>query len=89
MTIHIDTLTADIDRHDQFRLQTMVRGVLANRPTFRSIAARVGDERVAIFTRCEGDDRRSERLIVQGDRNRLTLSAADRSALERILHETA
>lgn len=88
MTVHIDDLTTEIEPHDRLALELMTRAVLADRPSFRRIAARAGGRTVEIYTR---RDRAGggfcERLVVAGGDRPLRLDRRDQQALERLLHD--
>ena len=80
MTIQIGTLNTEIAPHDSLRLQTMAASVLANRPSFRSVRARLDGEAVDIYTKYDRDGG-EELLIVQGPRRREVFRPRDRDAL--------
>lgn len=85
MTIHIGELATEIDANDAQTLRTMADRVVHDRPSFRRVLGRVGDETVEIYTR----HRRGlgQRLAVEGPRTRIEVDARDRAALYRLLAE--
>ncbi len=87
MTIRIGDIATEIDARDAQTVRTMADRVVHDRPSFRSVLGRVGDETVAIYTvRPRGG---SERLAVTGPRTRLEIDAKDRRALYQILADMA
>ena len=85
MTIQIGDIATEIDARDAQTLRTMADRVVHDRPSFRRVLGRVGDETVEIYTvrrRADG-----ERLAVRGPRTRLEIAAKDRRALYRLLAE--
>lgn len=85
MTIQIGDIATEIDARDAQTLRTMADRVVHDRPSFRRVLGRVGDETVEIYTvRRRGA---GERLAVRGPRTRLEIDAKDRRALYRLLAE--
>lgn len=80
MTIQIGTLNTEIAPHDSLPLQTMAASVLANRPSFRTVRARLDGEAVDIYTMFDRDGG-EELLIVQGAGRREVFRPRDREAL--------
>jgi hypothetical protein len=85
MTIHIGELVTEIDARDAQTLRTMADRVVHDRPSFRRVLGRVGDETVEIYTRRRRGAR--ERLAVHGPRTRVEIDASDRRALYTLLAE--
>lgn len=88
MTVNIGELQTEIEGHDNLPLQTMAESVLANRPSFRTLRGRVGDEPVEIYTRCDRSGG-EEVLIVESVNRRVVFRPSDREALASIVHRTA
>ncbi len=87
MNIIFGTTTATIDRSDAFKLQTMAASVLDNRPTFRSVKAKVGALEADIYTECVRE-RGVERLTVRAGDTRVHLWGENKAELERLISDT-
>ncbi len=85
MTIRIAELTTELAAHDVATLRVMAERVVHDRPSFRTVTGRVGDEPVQIFTTRRGGP--VERLSVVGPTTRLDVPAHDRRTLYRLLAE--
>ncbi|MEX2501919.1 MAG: hypothetical protein WD336_06055 [Trueperaceae bacterium] len=83
MTIRIGDLTTELATHDVAALRVMAERVVHDRPSFRTVAGRVGNEPVQIFTTRRGGA--TERLSVAGPSTRLDVPASDRRTLFRLL----
>ncbi len=82
------TLTATIDRNDAFKLQTMAASVLNNRPSFRSVKAKVGGKDADIYTECVREHHNSERITVRAGDTYVHLWGEDEKALEQLISDT-
>lgn len=82
MTVHIGPLTTEIDGYDAHALRTMAHRVVQDRPSFRRVLARIGDETVEIYTMRR---RAGQRLRIDGPHTRLEIDAKDRRTLYGIL----
>lgn len=83
MTVRIGDIDTEIDAFDAQTLRTMADRVVHDRPSFRRVLGRVGDETVEIFTIRRRTD--GQRLAVRGPATRVEIDAKDRRALYRIL----
>lgn len=83
MTVRIGPIETEIDAFDAQQLRTMAERVVHDRPSFRRVLGRVGDETVEIFTVRRRDA--GQRLALQGPRTRVEIGAKDRRALYSIL----
>ncbi|CAN5878985.1 hypothetical protein BH24DEI2_BH24DEI2_02250 [soil metagenome] len=88
MDIVFGTTTATIDRSDAFKLQTMAASVLNNRPTFRSVKAKVGTLHGDIYTECVRAHGNAERLTVKAGDTCVHLWGEDRAALAQLISDT-
>lgn len=88
MTVNLGNLRTEIEAHDTLPLRTMARSVLANRPSFRTLHARVEGEPVDIYTRFDRTGG-EELLVVEGTNRRVIFRPSDRDALNGIAHEAA
>lgn len=88
MDIVFGSTTATIDRSDAFKLQTMAASVLDNRPTFRSVKAKVGAQDADIYTECARGHGNLERLTVKAGDTHVHLWGADRVELEQLIRDT-
>lgn len=87
MTVRIGGIDTEIDAFDVHKLRTMAERVVHDRPSFRRVLGRVGDETVEIFTVRRRD--LGQRLALHGPRTRIEIDAKDRRALYAILSEVA
>ena len=85
MTVRIGELNTEIDAFDAQQLRIMADRVVHDRPSFRRVLGRVGDETVEIFTVRRRDA--GQRLAVHGPRIRVEIDAKDRRALYRLLSD--
>lgn len=85
MTIQIGDIATEIDARDAQALRTMADRVVHDRPSFRRVLGRVGDETVEIYTGRRRGAR--ERLQVRGPNTALEIDASDRRALYALLSE--
>lgn len=83
MTIQIGDIATEIDARDAQLLRTITERVVHDRPSFRRVLGRVGDETVEIYSVLRRGA--GERLAVRGPRTRLEIDAKDRRALYRML----
>ena len=83
MTIRIGDVSTVIDAFDAQQLRTMADRVVHDRPSFRRVLGRIGDETVEIYTvRRRGG---GQRLAVRGPRTHVEIGAHDRRALYQLL----
>lgn len=83
MTIRIGEFQTEIAPHDTLPLQAMAASVMANRPSFRTLHARIHGEPVDIYTRCDRTGG-EELLVVEGTGRRIVLRPSDHEALGAI-----
>lgn len=83
MTVRIGDIDTEIDAFDAQQLRIMADRVVHDRPSFRRVLGRVGNETVEIFTVRRRES--GQRLAVHGPETRLEIAAKDRRALYSIL----
>lgn len=83
MTVRIGGIDTEIDAFDAQALRAMAERVVHDRPSFRRVLGRVGDETVEIFTVRRRDA--GQRLALHGPRTHVEIDAQDRRALYSIL----
>ena len=83
MTVRIRNLPTEIATWDRLALRTMVESVMANRPSFRTVRAKIEGENVEIYTRCDRTGG-EETLVVAGPDKKITLRAGDRDELQSL-----
>ena len=86
MTIRIGELTTEIDSFDALVLRFMADRVANDRPSFRRVVGRVGDETVEIYTVRHED---GERLAVHGPSTRREFGHLECRALQEVLANPA
>ena len=83
MTIRIGDLTTEIDVFDAQQLRAMADRVVHDRPSFRRVLGRVGEETVEIYTVRRRDA--GQRLAVRGPRTHVEFGAQNRRELYQLL----
>ena len=88
MTVTFKNAVATIDKTDAFKLAAMAEAVLNNRPTFRSIRAKLGAEAAEIYTECPKHADYQEQLTVRAGATQVYLHPQDKDALEQVIRDT-
>jgi hypothetical protein len=87
MNIQIRDAVVTIDKQDAFQVSLMARAVMNNRPSFRSVRGKAGEQ---LFTECARElAHRPERLTLKSSAGEVVhLLPEDVSWLERIISDT-
>jgi hypothetical protein len=87
MNIQIRDVAITIDKQDAFQVSLMAKAVMNNRPSFRSVRGKAGEQ---LFTECAKDvANRPERLTLKSSAGEVVhLLPEDVVWLERIIADT-
>jgi D-Tyr-tRNAtyr deacylase len=88
--ITVKNSVVTIANTDAFKLSVMANSVKANRPSFHSIKAKLGEQTAELYTECAKDVvARPERLILKSSAGEVVhLLPEDVAWLERIIADT-
>ena len=89
-TVTVKNSVVTIAKTDAFKLSLMANSVKANRPSFHSIKAKLGEQHAELYTECAKDvATRPERLTLKSSAGEVVhLLPEDVAWLERIIADT-
>jgi D-Tyr-tRNAtyr deacylase len=89
-TVTVKNSVVTIAKTDSFKLSLMANSVKANRPSFHSIKAKIGEQNAELYTECAKDvATRPERLTLKSSAGEVVqLLPEDVAWLERIIADT-